>query len=156
MIGQTKLQSQIGETLDRFPRFSIFIGDKGSGRKTIIRQALKDLGTIQECAIDVDSVREVIEQAYKTVSPMVYVFADADNMSVASKNALLKVTEESPNNAYFVMTLVNPENTLQTIRSRAQIFLMDAYTPDEVLEYYHNRTTDTDDEIIQRPASCKT
>lgn len=153
MIGQTKLQAQVGDLLFRgkFPRFSIFIGDKGSGRKTFIKQTLGgSMGTYQECAIDVESVREVIEQAYLTVGPMIYVFPDADTMSVAAKNALLKVTEEPPNDALFIMTLVNAENTLQTIRSRASIFYMDAYTPEEILEYYHNKTIGGDEEIIQK------
>ena len=152
MVGQSKLKAQIGRLLqdDNFPRFSIFIGEQGSGRKTIIRSMLKGLGTCQECAIDVDTVREVIDEAYRQVSPVVYVFADADNMSVAAKNALLKVTEEPPNNAYFVMTLIMGDNTLPTIKSRASLFYMDTYTTKEILEYYHNKTLDSDDEIIEK------
>ena len=156
MIGQSKLQQKIQSMIesDKFPRFSIFIGDKGSGRKTIIRDALKSLGDYQECAIDVDSVREIIEQAYRQITPTVYVFADADNMSVAAKNALLKVTEEPPNNAYFVMTLTIIENTLPTIKSRATVLYMDTYTPAEVVEFYHRVTRGGDEKIIEKYCRC--
>lgn len=139
VIGQQSLIQKISELLteDKFPRFSIFIGDKGSGRQTLINHLLQDLGTLQICGIDMDSIRDTIEQAYKVVSPTVYVFPNADMMSVGAKNALLKVTEEPPNNAYFVMTLLNSENTLPTIKSRANLFYMEAYTKEQILTYYH-------------------
>ena len=62
MIGQIKLKSQLERLLqsDSFPRFSIFIGERGSGRKTIIRNILGKLGILRECSIDVASVRDVI------------------------------------------------------------------------------------------------
>ena len=151
MIGQTKLKKQVGDILQsgKFPRFSIFIGERGSGRRTFIKEMLLGLGDYQECDSDVDTVRQVVAQSYMQMASTVYVFSNADDMSVGAKNALLKVTEESPNNAYFVMTLTNAENTLQTIRSRASVFYMDAYTPNEILEYYHTKTTASDDEIIK-------
>lgn len=153
MIGQHKLIEQMGDLTFRgkFPRFCIFIGDKGSGRRTFIQQQLGlSMGAYQECGCDVDSVREVIDQAYRQVAPTMYVFADADNMSVAAKNALLKVTEEAPNNAMFIMTLMNTENTLTTIRSRATLFYMDAYTPQEILEYYKLKRLGKDDDIVKQ------
>lgn len=153
MIGQHKLKEQIGDLFfkGKFPRFSIFLGDKGSGRKTIIQEDIGyKWGAYQECGCDVDSVREVIDQAYRQMTPSVYVFADADNMSVAAKNALLKVTEEAPNNALFIMTLMNTDNTLNTIRSRATLFYMDAYTPQEILEYYKLKRLGNDDDIVKQ------
>lgn len=152
MIGQRKLQERLREILEtgNFPRFSIFVGEKGSGRQTIVQNSLWSLGICQDWGSDVDSVREAIEQAYKVVSPTVYLFADADNMSVAAKNAMLKVTEEPPNNAYFIMTLSTIENTLPTIKSRATVFYMDTYTSEEVLEYYHRITRGGDEDIIKK------
>jgi len=152
MIGQKRLQSQIGEILQsgKFPRFSIFIGEEGSGRKTIINQMLSELGDIQECEISAEEIRNVIEQAYTTITPTVFLIPNADTMSVSAENALLKVTEEPPNNAYFVMTLINADNTLPTIRSRATLFYMDSYTSDEILDYYHRSISGEDDEIISR------
>lgn len=153
MIGQHDLKEQIGDLFlkGKFPRFSIFVGEKGSGRKTFIQQEIGNKwGLYQECSCDVDTVREIIDQAYRQTTPAVYVFADADNMSVAAKNAMLKVTEEPPNNVLFIMTLTNLGNTLNTIRSRATVFYMDIYHPNQILEYYHLKKLGEDDDIVKQ------
>ena len=140
MIGQHNLQSRIEQLIENhtFPRFSIFVGPKGSGKKTFakfIKYKFRD-ALLADVGIGVDAVRDIISNAYKSTRPIIYLIADADNMSNAAKNALLKVTEEPPNNAYFIMTLEDENNTLETIRSRGTVFHMDRYTPDEIFEYY--------------------
>lgn len=139
MIGQRNLQSRIEQLInnDSFPRFSILVGPKGSGKKTLAHQMACDLkALIYDCDVKIDAIRSMITDCYKLWEKTCYVIADADNMSNAAKNALLKVTEEPPNNAYFIMTLENENNTLDTIRSRGTVFHMDRYTPDEIFEYY--------------------
>ena len=152
MIGQTKIKERLGELMfmGLFPRFSIFVGDTGSGRRTLIHEDLTPLGCIQERAISAESVREVIEEAYSVMTPTIYLFANADAMSLAAENALLKVTEEPPNDVYFVLTVNNPEHVLATIKSRATLFHMDAYNEDELLRYYRRVTIGSDDEIIKK------
>lgn len=86
----------------------------------------------------VDTVRAVIDQAYKTRIGTVYVIPDGGKMSLAAKNAILKVTEEPPNNAYFILELEDEEQTLNTIRSRGTVFKMDNYTPHELADYYYD------------------
>ena len=140
MIGQKTLQTKINSLIEsnKFPRFGLIVGDMGSGRKTIISQIIgPQLGTVVRVKDNsVESVRKVIEVAYTTTVPMVYVFADIDNMSLSAKNALLKVTEEPPNNACFLMTVTSTDNVLPTILSRAYVFQMDSYTRDEIEQYY--------------------
>lgn len=151
MIGQRNLQSRIEQLIkDRtFPRFSILVGPKGSGKKTLAHEIghMFNAWRVSSDYVDVyrlpdvkiDTVREIITQAYKRVATMVYIIPDADNMSNVAKNALLKVTEEPPNEAYFIMTLEDENNTLETIRSRGTVFHMDRYTPFEIYEAYENR-----------------
>ena len=139
MIGQKELQSRIEQLIENrtFPRFSILVGPRGSGKKTFakfIKYKFHE-ALFADVGIGVDAVRDIISNAYKSTRPIIYLIADADNMSNAAKNALLKVTEEPPNNAYFIMTLEDENNTLETIRSRATIFHMDRYTSDEIEEY---------------------
>ena len=146
MIGQKRIQNRISALIDNgaFPRFSIITGQYGCGKKTLAKQIAKQLkGFTIMVEPKVDSIREMIEQSYKTATTTVYVIADADNMSVAARNAILKVTEEPPNNAYFIMTLQDAVNTLDTIRSRGMIFQMDAYTPEEIMLFV-GTTTDRD------------
>ena len=133
MIGQTNLQSRLEQLIenDTFPRFSIFVGPKGSGKKTLLLEMFEGIYLEDN---KVDSVRKMIEMVYK-VGNRTFIMPDADIMSVAAKNALLKVIEECPNDNYFIMTLEDEENTLETIRSRGTVFHMDRYTPDEILEY---------------------
>ena len=140
MIGQANLQSRIEQLIENrtFPRFSILVGPKGSGKKTLVHWIYQQFGTgiLSNIGISVDAVRQSIAESYRLVgTSCIYLFADADNMSNAAKNALLKVTEEPPNNAYFIMTLEDENNTLETIRSRGTVFHMDRYTPDEIEEY---------------------
>lgn len=138
MIGQKNLQAQIGYLIENntFPRFSIIVGPSGSGKKTLAQKISCDLKALFYCCdIKVDAIRSMITDCYKLWEKTCYVIPDADNMSNAAKNALLKVTEEPPNNAYFIMTLEDENNTLETIKSRATVFHMDRYTPNEILEY---------------------
>ena len=141
MIGQYHLRHQINTLIDNntFPRFSILVGPEGSGKKLMSRHIASRLGAIHTIrGVGVDDVRELIQEAYKVSAPVVYVVADADRMSPAAKNALLKVTEEPPKNAYIILTLADLNNTINTIRSRGQVLYMDSYTVDNIDEYYRN------------------
>lgn len=151
MIGQKNLLDRIEQLIENntFPRFSIFVGPKGSGKKILAHETACNLkALIYDCDSKIDSVREMITNCYKLWEKTCYVIADADNMSNAAKNALLKITEEPPNNAYFIMTLEDENNTLETIRSRGTVFHMDRYTPDEIYQYAREFTNYTlhDDE----------
>lgn len=137
MIGQDIIRKQLENNL---PRFSLVVGAKGSGKKRLINEVYRDKLLVY-CGIKIESIREMIDTAYKVTVPTIYVLPDADGMSVPAKNALLKVVEEPPYNAYFIMTLEDEQNTLPTIRSRAVTYKMDRYTPEEILQYLGYRYT---------------
>ena len=151
MIGQESLLSDIRALIekDKYPRFSIFIGNKGSGRKTLAREVAKmmKVQTVQLPDVKVDTIRNMITDAYKVPYTFMYIIPDSESMSLAAKNALLKVTEEPPNNAYFVMTAIDESYLLDTIKSRGTIFHMLSYTPSEIAEYANCKDTN-DLEII--------
>ena len=58
-------------------------------------------------------------------------------MSLSAKNSLLKVTEEPPMDAYFVIPLEDVGNTLPTIKSRSIELQMEPYTREQ-LEIFMN------------------
>jgi hypothetical protein len=87
------------------------------------------------CDIKVDMVRQVIDTAYLSDTKVMYCFADADNMRNEAKNAMLKITEEPPKNAYFCLTVQNDASLLDTIKSRAQVFQMQEYSKSEITKY---------------------
>ena len=135
MIGQkNNIQTLIRWRCNKsVPRFIIIAGDEGSGRLTFAKAIMSMLhitGIISECKIE--DVRRTIEYAYEYTAPMMYIFRNADDMSVAAKNALLKVVEEPPNNAYFIMIVHNIDNMLGTIKSRGTVIKMEPYTPTEL------------------------
>lgn len=140
MIGQQKLQDELYNIIDNnsFPRFSILCGGRGSGKRLLTSYIAKRLKVSNYIVLDdvkIDTIRDIITQAYKMTESTLYVIPEADNMSVAAKNAMLKVTEEPPNKVYFIMTLCDMNSMLDTIKSRAQVFNMNDYTPEEIEEY---------------------
>lgn len=153
MVGQKKIIEDLSNLNDRksFPRFMIISGVKGSGRKTLTQAVSKMLGAfLVQCDLGVDSVREAIENSYKCAMPTVYLFADADKMSASAKNSLLKITEEPPRQAYFVMTVNMLENTLETLTSRATCVQMLPYTKQELREFVEVAGVKIlDDEILE-------
>lgn len=135
MIGQkNNIQTLIQWRCNKsVPRFIIISGDEGSGRLTFAKAIMRMLhitGIINDCKIE--DVRRTIEYAYVYTAPTMYIFRNADDMSVAAKNAVLKVVEEPPNNAYFIMTVHNIDNMLGTIRSRGTIIKMEPYAMQEL------------------------
>lgn len=140
MVGQSTLQNSITSMIkhNALPRFMIITGEKGSGKKTFVDYIHSSIdGAIMfNIGITVDAIRQAITQAHKLRGAVgVFLFADADNMSVQARNAMLKLAEEPPNNSYIIMTLEDINNTLPTIKSRAIVFEMERYTPQEIIEY---------------------
>ena len=135
MIGQknninTLIQWRCNKSV---PRFIIISGALGSGRLTLAKVIIKMInakGIIMSNSIA--EVRETIENAYTITEPACYIFRNADDMKNEAKNALLKVVEEPPNNAYFIMTVHNIDNMLGTIRSRGTVIKMEPYTLQEL------------------------
>lgn len=130
IIGQKKLLNTLDTFIQTsFPRFIILSGERGSGRRLVAEEVTKKLdATLVECETKVDAVREVIALAYKVSRPTLYLIPNADKMSLAAKNALLKVTEEPPKRAYFIITVSDLNNILTTLKSRATVLKMDEYT----------------------------
>ena len=115
------------------PRFIIISGEKDSGRFTLANVIAEQTNAVVYVSeIGIDAVRDVIKTAYTVKQSTVYVFRDCDDMSLAAKNSLLKVVEEPPNNARFIMTVKDTANVLPTIISRATVLQMAPYTVDEL------------------------
>ena len=150
MIGQENLHNTIDKIINTFPRFSIIEGPKGSGKRTIAKEICSKLKLpMFTYGISIEDVRNAINMAQERFEPYCYFFPDADNMSVGAKNALLKVTEEPPKNAYFMLTLISKSSTLETILSRGSLLTLDPYTKQELISYRKYRQYgDSFDEVI--------
>lgn len=138
MIGQIFNRSKIDFWAERnaFPRFIVITGREGFGKATMVKYITDKMKHyIIYADISVDSVREVIRNSYNVIAPTVYIFLNAHKMSAQAKNALLKVTEEPPNMAYFILTSNSMEQLLPTIESRCVHLPLEPYTEAELKEY---------------------
>ena len=132
MIGQEYLRNQLKSIYgDPKPRFLLLVGDKGSGKKTVLydvfsSSALYIIG-MDNKAISIDQVRGLIETANRMHNTLFVIF-DIDRISINAQNALLKIVEEPPNDNCFIATASNSGNVLPTIKSRAQTLYMDKYS----------------------------
>ena len=138
VCGQNEVIERIDNLVDRnkMPRFSILVAPEGYGKKVVAEYIARKLNAhFVPYPCDVDSVRTAISAAYSNTEKALYMFFDCDNMSVNAKNAMLKVTEEPPNNAYFVMTIQNVSNALGTIISRGTIFYLNEYNQKQLSDY---------------------
>lgn len=130
MVGQNANKSFIKQCVENnsFPRFVIVTGERGSGKKTMAKYIAKQLKAYEIYpGNSVEAVREAIENSYKCAGTTAYIFPDADKMSIQAKNAMLKITEEPPRQAYFIMTVESMNNTLSTLKSRGTEIQMECY-----------------------------
>ena len=147
MVGQKAILDTVDYWIktDAVPRFMIISGAKGSGKATLSKEIARRMRAyLVECELSVDAVREAVKNCYKCAGTTVYLFKDADKMSIAAKNAMLKITEEPPRQAHFIVTVQNGENMLETLRSRATNIQMAPYSADELDLFYHDYTLKKD------------
>lgn len=74
--------------------------------------------------IFVDQVRYMVSDAYvlpNEAERKVYIVKDADTMNASAQNAALKLLEEPPRAAAFILCAANPGMLLPTVRSRCEI-----------------------------------
>ena len=69
---------------------------------------------------EVRAVREEASRSRREARTAVFIFDEADRMTEAAANALLKVLEEPPANVVFVLVARSPEALVGTVPSRAR------------------------------------
>ena len=92
----------------------------------------------KKASIGVDSIRDIIGDIY--LKPMiaekkVYLFPEADLLTPAAQNALLKVFEEPPTGSNIILSTENADRLLATIRSRALRVKFARHPEEEVRAY---------------------
>lgn len=158
MIGQDKLIELFNEMIRNktLPRFIIITGTFGSGRKTLAKYIADKLNASlykPKDRVTVDYVRDIIEQAYKQTEPIVYLLPDVEFFNLSAANALLKITEEPPNNAYFIMTCAEGKNVPQTLLSRCVSYRIPVYSREALIEFAKSINIEADEQLL---TLCKT
>lgn len=138
-IGQSKKKALINNLVqkDRMPPFLIIVGEVGSGKRTLCEYIANSMGVIIDKVADlkVDNIRQLIIDAQTLASKRIFLLANAEDMTNQAQNALLKLAEEPPENAYIIMTCSDRNKILGTILSRGLEIEMQPYTQEELEEY---------------------
>lgn len=143
MVGQQSIRDEARAWRERGkqPRVILISGPTGSGKYTLAKEISSIFGfDYTDVGTSIESIRSIIASANINPKNTCYIIKHVEDMSINGANSLLKIIEEPPNNAYFIMTTVSM-NILPTIRSRAvQIFM---------LPYYENELREfTDDKVL--------
>ena len=98
----------------------------------------------------VDTVRDIISDVYMSPNEAdckVYILGNVHKMSASAQNAFLKILEEPPEYAVFIMTVQSKSLMLETVLSRSVVFSLEGVDADEGARYItsHFEGIDGDD-----------
>lgn len=114
------------------PNFTIIQGDKNTGKTHLVFYMCEKFNLhYVKMKNGINDVRQLI----KLMSPnsnTIYHFKDFDKASLQAKNALLKITEETPVGNHIVIT---GSRQIKTLESRARKITMSAYSLDDIVQY---------------------
>ncbi len=108
--------------------------------------------------IAVSQIRALRNEAYikpHLASCRVFIIDFADTMNEQSQNALLKVLEEPPGNAVFILIAESKAALLETIISRCIVLTLNNPETDIALDYILNTENYEKDDILSALASCQ-
>ena len=83
----------------------------------------------------IENIRDIKENVVLSPSMgknKVYIIDEVHMLTLEASNALLKLLEEPPTHAYFILCTTNPEKVIETIKSRCQQFQFKRPTIDEL------------------------
>jgi len=154
LIGQKKISKWIDElSWETCPHFIILQGGKQSGKTFITEKIAEKLGVTKVCfEKTAEQVRHIISTIYNIKEPCVYWCEDLDKMRPEASNSLLKVTEETPKNAIIVLHSV--ATPLATLKSRAQVFMLEPYSFEDYKQYADERSLQMPDRAEILMKSC--
>lgn len=150
MIGQRELLKKIDGQIerDKFPKVSILIGEKGSGRKTLAYHISQKLNR----GICFLSSKQEMETSYKITLPLVYVIADCDKRTITDE--IIKYINNPP--TYIILTYESADNIHPGIKNKAVTYMMGPYSCEEKCDWLHSFEeiiTDEDEEYILEVAT---
>lgn len=131
MIGQTALLKKIDSyTLETCPKTLLFLGEKGSGRQTLINRLCTKFNLDCVHITEETSAEDLISYLQ---NPIIKVYSiDLSQFSQKNQNKLLKFIEEPSKNCYIMLKAESESQALNTILNRCLILHMLAYSEQEL------------------------
>ena len=135
IIGQKKLLNKLDSfNLDTFPHSTLFIGEKGSGKHTIVNYISENIIKLPIIDISETISYDYIDLIYRNPNPFIYLI-DINKMTEKEQNILLKFVEEPLKNAYIMLLCDNANLVLNTLYTRCRIFELDSYSKEELEQF---------------------
>lgn len=133
------------------PHALMFTGESGCGKTTaarILKSKLKCVGSITTGEGDYKEINASEDRGIKMIrsigdtiraSPMfgdsrMWVIDEAQGLTAAAQNAVLKFLEDPPDHAYLIFCTTDPSKIIKTIHSRCTQFKMAAPTEEELVK----------------------
>lgn len=143
MIGQEKLLNKLNSfNLDTFPHSCLLLGEKGSGKHTIVNYISENIINLPVVDISETISFDYIDLIYRNPNPFIYL-VDINKMTEKEQNILLKFVEEPLKNAFIILLCDNANLVLNTLYTRCRIFELDSYSKEE-LEQFISETENKD------------
>lgn len=122
-----QLERPLSVFTKELPHALLISGSEGVGLHTIAHSIATQSGKIvteilpdEKGTISIEVIRELYAQTRSKQQARVIIIDDADAMTHAAQNALLKLLEEPGESISFILTSHKPSALLRTIRSRVQ------------------------------------
>lgn len=136
--------------------------EKPCGRCSACKKAVggihPDITTIsggEGKSIAVDQIRALRTDAYirpNEAQKKVYLLERADQMNQSAQNAMLKLLEEGPAYAVFLLLAENSGGLLETVRSRCESLVMRPLTPAECMTWLCKIYPEQNHSVLERAA----
>jgi DNA polymerase-3 subunit delta' len=162
-----KLQIKNSIKLNRFSHAHILVGENGIGKSMVAKEmAIRVLGKNElkpyvdmiefkvpkgRKSIGIEESKNIIEEINKKpyeCDKKVIIIYNADKMTEAAQNALLKTIEEPPLESFMVLLCEKLDGILDTIKSRCQVYKFNRLSQEDMLLFLGNRYPQLDEEEI--------
>lgn len=139
MYGQERIINSLKEELNS-SNFAILVGQRGQGRRTISKHIANIRGMNYQEVNDLkmDNIRSIIDEAYKKPNPVLYNIVTNDKVPVQIQNAILRFTENPPENSLIFLSVTVLHNVLPTIKSRGVIYNLEQYSKEDLRQFTNN------------------
>lgn len=128
-----------------FPHTLLLEGGVGQGKTTTARIIAKELGSESplehDCGAngDINTIRGIIEEAGYTSlfsNVNVIILDEIHKLSQAAQNTLLKITEDTPKNTYFILCTSESKSIIPALRSRCVSLTVHPAKLEDIREAY--------------------
>jgi len=122
------------------PRTYLFTGPSGTGKTTLGRIIVKELGVYQNEIFEInasnnrgiETMREIekFSSHFPFGNVMLFMFDEVHGLTGDAQRALLKLAEEPPRYVYVVLCTTNPEKLLDKLKNRCQSYALNPLDED--------------------------